>query len=103
MRVKSPYMARGPGELTAPGGAMVFLFGKEDRDGMATVIYDGQVRRTGSQLWIFAFQWDIFFQRFNTGESDERSLFSLCFREDFCQCRCSNRPTSKSPKEKRKM
>lgn len=45
MRVKSPYMARGPGELTAPGGAIVFLFGKEDRDGMATVIYDGQVRR----------------------------------------------------------
>lgn len=43
MRVKSPYMARGPGELTAPGGAMVFLFGKEDRNGMATVIYDGQV------------------------------------------------------------
>ncbi|XP_075903115.1 NADPH oxidase activator 1 isoform X1 [Nelusetta ayraudi] len=42
MRVKTPYMARGPGELTAPGGAMVFLFGKEDRDGMATVIYDGQ-------------------------------------------------------------
>lgn len=44
MRVKTPYMARGPGELTSPGGAMVFLFGKEDRDGMATVIYDGQVR-----------------------------------------------------------
>lgn len=44
MRVKTPYMARRPGELTAPGGAMVFLFGKEDRDGMATVIYDGQVR-----------------------------------------------------------
>lgn len=44
MRVKTPYMARGPGELTAPGGAMVFLFDKEDRDGMVTVIYDGQVR-----------------------------------------------------------
>lgn len=49
MRVKTPYMARGPGELTAPGGAMVFLFGKEDRDGMATVIYDGQVR--GKLSW----------------------------------------------------
>lgn len=45
MRVRVPYMARGPGQLTAPGGAMVFLFGEEDRDGMATVIYDGQVRR----------------------------------------------------------
>ncbi|GAA6226487.1 NADPH oxidase activator 1 [Lates japonicus] len=42
MRVRVPYMARGPGQLTAPGGAMVFLFGEEDRDGMATVIYDGQ-------------------------------------------------------------
>lgn len=38
-------MARGPGQLTVPGGAMVFLFGEEDRDGMATVIFDGQVRR----------------------------------------------------------
>lgn len=37
-------MARGPGQLTVPGGAMVFLFGEEDRDGMATVIYDGEVR-----------------------------------------------------------
>lgn len=46
MRVRTPYMARGPGQLTAPGGAMVFLFGEEDRDGMATVIYDGQVRST---------------------------------------------------------
>uniref|UniRef100_UPI0037E83F07 NADPH oxidase activator 1 n=1 Tax=Semicossyphus pulcher TaxID=241346 RepID=UPI0037E83F07 len=42
MRVRSPYMARGPGQLTVPGGAMVFLFAEEDRDGMATVIYDGQ-------------------------------------------------------------
>ncbi|XP_045891352.1 neutrophil cytosol factor 2-like isoform X2 [Micropterus dolomieu] len=42
MRVRTPYMARGPGQLTVPGGAMVFLFGEEDRDGMATVIYDGQ-------------------------------------------------------------
>ncbi|XP_061842544.1 neutrophil cytosol factor 2-like isoform X1 [Nerophis lumbriciformis] len=37
-----PYMARGPGQLTVPGGAKVFIFGEEDRDGMATVIYDGQ-------------------------------------------------------------
>ncbi|XP_040011905.1 NADPH oxidase activator 1 [Xiphias gladius] len=42
MRIRIPYMARGPGQLTVPGGAMVFLFGEEDRDGMATVIYDGQ-------------------------------------------------------------
>lgn len=42
MRMRTPYMARGPGQLTVPGGAMVFLFGEEDRDGMATVIYDGQ-------------------------------------------------------------
>ncbi|XP_034027217.1 NADPH oxidase activator 1 isoform X2 [Thalassophryne amazonica] len=42
MRLRAPYMGRSPGQLTAPGGAMVFLFGEEDRDGMATVIYDGQ-------------------------------------------------------------
>lgn len=42
MRVRTPYMGRGPGQLTVPGGAMVFLFGEEDRDGMTTVIYDGQ-------------------------------------------------------------
>ncbi|KAM9392469.1 NADPH oxidase activator 1 isoform 1-T2 [Pholidichthys leucotaenia] len=42
MRMRVPYMGRGPGQLTVPGGAMVFLFGEEDRDGMATVIYDGQ-------------------------------------------------------------
>lgn len=45
MQVRVPYMARGSGQLTVPGGAMVFLFGEENRDGMATVIYDGQVRR----------------------------------------------------------
>lgn len=49
MRMRIPYMARSPGELTVPGGAMVFLFGEEDRNGMATVIYDGQVRRERSQ------------------------------------------------------
>ncbi|XP_020774320.1 NADPH oxidase activator 1 isoform X2 [Boleophthalmus pectinirostris] len=42
MRVKAPYMSRGPGQLTVPGGAMVFLFGEEDRDGMTSVICDGQ-------------------------------------------------------------
>ncbi|XP_029960604.1 NADPH oxidase activator 1 [Salarias fasciatus] len=42
MRVRGPYMARGPGQITVPGGGMVFLFGEEDRDGMVTVIYDGQ-------------------------------------------------------------
>lgn len=45
MRLRIPYMGRGPGQLTVPGGATVFLFGEEDRDGMATVIYDGQVRK----------------------------------------------------------
>ncbi|TWW61326.1 Neutrophil cytosol factor 2 [Takifugu flavidus] len=42
MRVRTPFMAQGPGQLTVPGGATVFLFGEEDRDGMATVIFDGQ-------------------------------------------------------------
>lgn len=51
MRMRIPYMALGPGQLTVPGGAMVFLFGEEDRDGMATVIFDGQVRRERS--WIY--------------------------------------------------
>ncbi|XP_061529137.1 NADPH oxidase activator 1 isoform X4 [Phycodurus eques] len=37
-----PYMARGPGQLTVPGGSKVFLFEDQDKDGMATVIYDGQ-------------------------------------------------------------
>ena len=45
MRMRVPYMARTPGQLTVPGGAMVFIFSEEDRDGMATVIYDGQVGR----------------------------------------------------------
>lgn len=44
MRVRRPFMAQGPGQLTVPGGAMVFLFGDEDRDGMINVIYDGQVK-----------------------------------------------------------
>ena len=52
MRLRVPYMARGPGQLTVPGRAMVFLFGEEDRDGMATVIYDGQVR---SCVGVFVF------------------------------------------------
>lgn len=44
MRVRTPYMARAPEQLTVPGGVVVFLFGEEDRDGMINVIYDGQVR-----------------------------------------------------------
>lgn len=44
MRVRAPFMAQGPGQLTVPGGATVFLFGEEDRDGMAAVIFDGEVR-----------------------------------------------------------
>nr|XP_019957886.1 PREDICTED: NADPH oxidase activator 1-like isoform X1 [Paralichthys olivaceus] len=42
MLVRGPYMARGQGQLTVPGGAKVFLFSEEDRDGMATVIFDGK-------------------------------------------------------------
>ncbi|XP_072289034.1 NADPH oxidase activator 1 [Eucyclogobius newberryi] len=42
MRAKAPHLSRGAGQLTVPGGAMVFRFGEEDRDGMASVIYDGQ-------------------------------------------------------------
>ncbi|KAG7254257.1 hypothetical protein CRUP_023826 [Coryphaenoides rupestris] len=42
MRIRVPYMGRGPGQLTIPGGATVFLFDEVDKDGMATVIYDGQ-------------------------------------------------------------
>lgn len=43
MRTRTPYVAQGPRQLTVPGGALVFLFGEDDRDGMATVIFDGQV------------------------------------------------------------
>ncbi|XP_072244685.1 neutrophil cytosol factor 2-like isoform X1 [Leuresthes tenuis] len=42
MRMRAPYMARSPEQLTVPGGALVFLFGEEDRDGMINVIFDGQ-------------------------------------------------------------
>ncbi|XP_008283385.1 NADPH oxidase activator 1 isoform X2 [Stegastes partitus] len=42
MRMRLAYVARAPGQLTVPGGATVFLFGEEDRDGMTAVIYDGQ-------------------------------------------------------------
>ncbi|XP_076854346.1 NADPH oxidase activator 1 [Brachyhypopomus gauderio] len=42
MRVKSQYVARGAGELSVPLGAHVFVFSDNDRDGLATVIYDGQ-------------------------------------------------------------
>ncbi|XP_026866665.1 NADPH oxidase activator 1 [Electrophorus electricus] len=42
MRVKCKYVARGAGELTVPVGAHVFVFSDNDRDGLATVIYDGK-------------------------------------------------------------
>lgn len=42
MRTRTPYVAQGPRQLTVPGGALVFLFGEDDRDGMVTVIFDGQ-------------------------------------------------------------
>ncbi|XP_066511144.1 neutrophil cytosol factor 2-like isoform X2 [Hoplias malabaricus] len=42
MCVKSAYMARGPGELTVPARAHVFVFSEEDRDGLTTVICNGQ-------------------------------------------------------------
>ncbi|XP_045082957.1 neutrophil cytosol factor 2-like [Coregonus clupeaformis] len=42
MRLRTPYMSKAPGQLTVPGGAMVFLFSDVDRDGLATVIHDGQ-------------------------------------------------------------
>lgn len=45
MRVLKPFMARSPDQLTVPGGATVFLLGEEDRDGMVTIIFDGEVRR----------------------------------------------------------
>ncbi|XP_051524671.1 neutrophil cytosol factor 2-like isoform X2 [Myxocyprinus asiaticus] len=42
MITKSAYVAKGPGELTVPVGAEVFVYGDEDRDGLAIVIYDGK-------------------------------------------------------------
>lgn len=42
MRLKSAYTARSPGELTVPAGGVVFMFSDADKNGMATVIYDGQ-------------------------------------------------------------
>ncbi|XP_058491193.1 NADPH oxidase activator 1 [Solea solea] len=42
MRLSVPYVAQEQGHLTVPRGAVVFLLAEEDRDGIATVIYDGQ-------------------------------------------------------------
>ncbi|KAL4623287.1 neutrophil cytosol factor 2-like isoform X1 [Arapaima gigas] len=42
MQLRSPYMAHGPGELSVPGGSVVFVFSDVNADGLATVIYDGQ-------------------------------------------------------------
>ena len=44
MRVSAPCVGSGPGLLTMPAGALVFMFSDVDREGMATVIFDGQVR-----------------------------------------------------------
>ena len=52
MRVRMGYMGRGPGHLTVPGGAVVFVFSEVDRDGMAEVIYDGEVRRQSINLFL---------------------------------------------------
>lgn len=43
-------MSQGQGQLSAPRGAVVFVFGEEDKDGMVTVIYDGQVRKQRQQV-----------------------------------------------------
>uniref|UniRef100_A0A8C7WBD4 NADPH oxidase activator 1 n=2 Tax=Oncorhynchus mykiss TaxID=8022 RepID=A0A8C7WBD4_ONCMY len=42
MCLRTPYISGGPGQLTVPGGAMVFVFSDMERDGLATVIHDGQ-------------------------------------------------------------
>ncbi|KAL6465301.1 hypothetical protein MHYP_G00254340 [Metynnis hypsauchen] len=42
MCVKNAYMAKSPGELTVPAGAHVFVFSQDDKNDLATVIYDGQ-------------------------------------------------------------
>ncbi|KAI4892894.1 hypothetical protein NFI96_019202 [Prochilodus magdalenae] len=42
MCVKSAYMAKSADELTVPAGVHVFVFSQDDRNGLATVIYDGQ-------------------------------------------------------------
>ena len=44
MCLRTPYISGGPGQLTVPGGAMVFVFSDMERDGLATVIHDGQVK-----------------------------------------------------------
>lgn len=54
MRMRTPFMSQGPGQLTVPGGATVFLFGEEDRDGMVTVIFDGKVSRPVKPLDLLA-------------------------------------------------
>ncbi|XP_051981693.1 NADPH oxidase activator 1-like [Xyrauchen texanus] len=42
MITKNAYVANGPGDLTVPAGAEVFMYSDEDRDGLAMVIYDGK-------------------------------------------------------------
>ncbi|XP_062874123.1 NADPH oxidase activator 1 [Trichomycterus rosablanca] len=42
MCVTKTYIGKNAGELTVPGGAWVFMFSDDDKNGLATVIYDGQ-------------------------------------------------------------
>ncbi|KAJ8379691.1 hypothetical protein SKAU_G00004690 [Synaphobranchus kaupii] len=42
MRLRSTYMARGPGELTVPAQGVVFMFSDGGMGGLATVFYDGK-------------------------------------------------------------
>lgn len=42
MKVRDACVGQSPGQLTVPGGELVFMFSDVDREGMATVIYDGQ-------------------------------------------------------------
>ncbi|KAB5528646.1 hypothetical protein PHYPO_G00142630 [Pangasianodon hypophthalmus] len=42
MCVKKAYIARNAAELTVPAGAYVYVFSEEDKEGLVTVIYDGQ-------------------------------------------------------------
>ncbi|KAF4074284.1 hypothetical protein AMELA_G00237770 [Ameiurus melas] len=42
MCVKKAYVGRNAGELTVPAGAYVYVFSEEDKDGLVTVIHDGQ-------------------------------------------------------------
>lgn len=68
MCVKKAYIGRNAGELTVPAGAYVYVFSEEDKDGLVTVIYDGQVR-----LLLLFFVW-FFFPRYFPSKHES----SLC-------------------------